>query len=293
MPMIVDPDAPLITPPERVTSPDGYFAAVMDEPWAGVVLSYNGTTPPALPDASAVRKVRIVRQDPGATSPVPVRSADPAWAIGGVGTAYDHEAPLGVAVVYTATPVYEDGSTGPASSLAVTAPAPTSWSRDVWIKSLDEPGLSALVTVRSWPDLTWSARIDSAAVEGSAYPVASQDVYAAAESSIVIDAEGPQIEALERLLVTPGVRLIQTRPDYHRPDQYVLLSDVQQVMDSIPTQSRSYQAALTQVDRPDTTGQPMRIPGWSWDLLAERFATWDSVAASYSSWASLSTNGIL
>ncbi|WP_326764349.1 hypothetical protein OG978_06945 [Streptomyces sp. NBC_01591] len=130
-------------------------------------------------------------------------------------------------------------------------------------------------------------------MEGSAYPVASQDVYAAAESSIVIDAEGSQIEALERLLVTPGVRLIQTRPDYHRPDQYVLLNDVQQVMDSIPTQSRSYQAALTQVDRPDTAGQPMRIPGWSWDILAERFATWDSVAASYSSWASLSTNGIL
>ncbi|MFF9568506.1 hypothetical protein [Streptomyces sp. NPDC014685] len=471
MPMIVDPTAPQVTPPDRVVSPDGWLAAIVDEPWAGVVLSYNGRTPPsgqnlvlnpsielgldrtaqfgsgitrtrttaqarvslaslqhvhtgdttagslweldpvpagqtahvglwvkigdpsvftrgllhwmnggssmrsielwplaapdpdgwsfvtgsytiptgqtcthiglsfkanlgtwwadrlmvatgsALPDyidgdqpgcawegaphaSTSVRattppavgdivKVSIVRQDPGGGAPVPVRSADPAWAIGGVGTAYDHEAPLGVPVIYTATPIYTDGSTGPASSLAVTVPAPGPGPGDVWIKSVDEPGLSARVTVTAWPELTWGARIDSAAVQGSAYPVASQDVYGAPASTITIDAEGSQIEVLKRLLTTPGVRLVQTRPDYHRPDQYVLLGDVQQSLDSTPTESRSYQAALTQVDRPDTADQPLRIPGWSWDAVAERFATWDAVAASYSSWASLATNGAL
>jgi hypothetical protein len=292
MPLIVDPNAPLIQPPERVTSPDGYLAAIIDEPWAGVVLSYNGTTPPALADVSAVRKVRIVRQDPGTAAPVPVRSADPAWAIGGVGTAYDHEAPLGVAVIYTAEPVYEDGSTGPESALAVTMPVPDRGPRDVWIKSLDEPGLSARVTVTSWPDLTWAARIDQAAVQGSTYPVTSQDVYGAPSSEIVIDAERDQIPALEALLATPGVRLIQTRPDYYRADQYVLLGDVKQGVNSTPDQSRTYSASVVQVDRPDTAGQPLRMPGWSWDEVANRFATWDAVAASYSSWATLSTNGV-
>ncbi|MZF56951.1 hypothetical protein GTX53_24485 [Streptomyces sp. SID5594] len=466
MPMIVDPDAPLVEPPARVTSPDGYLAAVVDELWAGVVLAYNADTPPsarnltlnpsvevdlsntavyagstrerittdsrygaacvkhtatsgtsglqylcvaipagtpirvsawvkvpgtgttvffsfrdattthgtatagtpsvtgqwvrmtatytvpagktvdriavaytapsgtvwysdavmietgtgspsdyvdgaqpgcawegaahaspsvrvtALPGAAAVRHVRVVRQDPGARAPVPVRSADPAWAIGGVGAAYDHEAPLGVAVIYTATPVYVDGTTGPTSALAVTVPAPPPGPGDVWIKSVDDPGLSVRATVTSWPELSWEARLDSAAVQGSPYPTASQDVYTAAASTITIDAEGDQIEALVQLLTTPGVRLIQTRPDYHRPDQYVLLSGVQQAIDTIPTEARSYQAALTQVGRPATAGQPMRMPGWSYDHLPVRFATSDAVVGSYSSWASLSTDGV-
>ncbi|MFJ8760851.1 hypothetical protein [Streptomyces cyaneofuscatus] len=287
--MIVDPGAPLVEPPARVTSPDGYLAAIVDEVWAGVVLSYDGA---ALADGDDIRWVRIVRQDPGALEPVPVRSAAPAWAIGGVGTAYDHEAPLGVAVIYTATPVYADGSAGPTSALAVTVPAPPPGPGDVWIKSLDEPGLSVRATVTSWPELTWEARLDSATVQGSAYPVAAQDVYTAAASAITIDAEGDQIEALLQLLTTPGVRLIQTRPDYHRRDQYVLLSGVQQTIDTTPTDARSYQASLTQVGRPATAGQPMRMPGWSYDHLPVRYATSDAVVGSYSSWASLSTDGV-
>ncbi|MFE4691272.1 hypothetical protein ACFRH6_14580 [Streptomyces sp. NPDC056749] len=288
MPMIVDPSAPLIEPPERVTSPDGYLTAIIDTTWAGVVLSYDATDGPS-PDT--IRRVRIVRQDPGAREAVPVRSADPAWALDGVGTAYDHEAPLGVAVVYTATPLYADGTAGEPSALAVTVPAPPPGPRDVWVKSLDEPGLSAQVTVTSWPELSWAARIDSAAVQGSAFPVTSQDVYAAPASTITIDAEGDQIEVLQQLLITPGVRLLQTRPDYHRPDQFVLLSDVQQAMDSTPTEPRTYQAALAPVGRPATAGQPMRMPGWSYDELARRFATSNAAVASYSTWASLSTDG--
>jgi len=294
VPMIVDLSAPQVTPPVQVVSPDGWLAALVDNTWAGVTLSYNGEAGDVpLADVADVRQVRIVRQDPGAAAPVPVRSADPAWAIEGAGSAYDHEAPLGVAVVYTATPIYADGSTGPASSLAVTVDAPPVGPGDVWIKNLDTPGLSQRVTVTQWPQLTWAARIDSAAVAGSPYPVASQDVYGAPTSNITLDAENTQIEAVQTLLATPGVLLIQTRPDYHRPDQYVLVGDVQQQVASVPTGSRTYTADLTQVGRPDTAGQPLRMPGWSWDELASRFASWDAVAASYSSWASLAVNGAL
>lgn len=239
----------------------------------------------------AIRQVLIMRQDPGG-DPVPVRSGDPAWAIGGVGAAYDHEAPLGVAVIYTATPIYADGTMGAQSSLAVTVPAPQRGPGDVWIKSVDEPGMSARVTVTQWPQLTWGARIDTADVVGNPFPAASQDVYGAPASSVTIDAENTAIEVVERLLTTPGVLLVQTRPDYYRPDQYVLVSSIQQQINSVPTESRTYTADLTQVGRPDTTGQPMRIPGWSWDELARTFASWDAVEASYESWASLATNGI-
>lgn len=240
----------------------------------------------------SIRKVRITRQDPGTVVPLPVRSGDSAWALGGVGSAYDHEAPLGVAVIYTATPVYADGSTGASSSLAVTVPAPSRGPGDVWIKSIDEPGISARVTVTQWPALSWNARIDTADVAGNPFPAASQDVYGAPASSIAIDAEGSAIETVQRLLTTPGVLLVQTRPDYHRPDQYVLVGNVQQQITSTPTEPRTYTADLTQVGRPDTAGQPMRIPGWSWDELARTFASWDAVEASYESWQSVATNGI-
>lgn len=251
--------------------------------------SHRVTTPM---NPGSILKVRVERQDPGGGDPVPVRSGDPSWALGGVGSAYDHEAPLGVAVIYTATPIYSDGTTGTPSSLAVTVPAPKRGPGDVWIKSLDEPGISAKVTVTQWPALTWGARIDTADVAGSPFPAASQDVYGAPASSITIDAENAQIETVQRLLTTPGVLLIQTRPDYHRPDQYVLVGNVQQQINSTPTEPRTYTAELTQVGRPNTAGQPMRIPGWSWDDLARSFASWDAVEASYESWASVATNGI-
>jgi hypothetical protein len=293
MPMIVDPHAPEITPPVVVTSPDGWLRATADTTWAGVVLAVDYTASTPLDSVDDVRMVRITRQDPGAAAQVPVRSADTAWAIEGVGTAYDHEAPLGVAVVYTAVPTFADGTTGPSTALSITLPIPAAGPGDVWIKSLDTPGMSARVTVTSWPQLTWSARIDQANVMGSPFPIAAQDVYSSSTSSITIDAEGAAIETVLKLLTTAGVLLIQTRPDYHRPDQYILLSNPQQAAVSTPTQPRTYTADLVEVDRPSTVGQPLRIPGWSWDQVAADFATWDAVAASYTTWASLSINGAL
>jgi hypothetical protein len=253
-------------------------------------VDYTASTP--LAGAADVLQVLITRQDPGADAPVPVRSADLAWALAGIGTAYDHEAPLGVGVVYTARPLYADGTWGPASSLAVTVPEP-SQPADVWIKSIDDPGLSARVVVRSWPSLTWGATIDSSPIEDSRYPATAQGAYTSSSSDIVIDADGGAIESLETLLTTPGVRLLQTGPGSHRPDQYVLFGDIEQAMDGLPRESRSYAASLIQVARPDTTGQPMRMPGWSYDALAAQLATYDAVASAYPTYRALAVRGLL
>lgn len=290
MPMIVDPAAPHISPPARVVSPDGWLAATVDSTWAGVTLAVDYTAGTPLAAAATVQQVRILRTAAGAP-PVPVRSADPAWAVGGVGRAYDHEAPLGAAVIYTATPIYANGTTGPTSALAVTVPPPDA-PTDVWLKSLEAPGLSVRVTVVTWPTLTWGARSESVTAAGSPYPTVAQDVYGAASSDIAVDAAGAAIGQLRALLTTGGVLLMQTRPEYYRPDQYVVLGDITEDLDGAPDEGRTFTAALTEVDRPDTTGQPLRVPGWSWDILADQYATWDAVAASYSSWASLSTNGV-
>ncbi|MEU1496048.1 hypothetical protein [Streptomyces sp. NPDC005732] len=291
MPMIVDPSAPHITPPTPAVSPDGWLTASVDATYGGVLLGVDYTAGTPYAHAANVRKVRIMRTDPG-RAPVPVRSADTAWAIEGVGPAYDHEAPLGVAVVYTATPILVDGSTGPPSSLAVTVDEPEK-PADVWIKSLDEPGLSARVTVTSWPQLQWSSRIDSADVAGSRYAATSQDVYAAAASDITIDAEGDQIELLRKLLTTPGVRLLQTRSAARRPDQFVLFGDPAEALDTTPDEARTFTAAVREVERPDTAGQPLRMPGWSYDILAAQYASYDAVSSTFSSYQQLATNGVL
>ncbi|QCX81043.1 hypothetical protein C9F11_37300 [Streptomyces sp. YIM 121038] len=292
MPMIVDPGAPLVEPPETVSSPDGWLTAAVDAVWAGVVLSVDYTAATPLPDVADVRKVLITRQDPDAAAPVPVRGADLAWAIGGVSQGYDHEAPLGVGVTYTARPLFADGSWGPTSSLGLTLPAPAP-PADVWIKSLEAPGASARVTVTAWPQLSWEARIDQAAIAGSRFPAAAQDVYAATASEITMDAEGSAIEAVRALLTTPGVLLIQTRAAYHRPDMYVLVSGPAEALDGEPDESRTFTASLVQVERPDTAGQRMRMPGWSYDALAEQVATYDAVEASYSTYRSLALRGVL
>ncbi|MDX2694945.1 hypothetical protein [Streptomyces ipomoeae] len=290
MPMIVDPDASPITPPETVTSPDGWLTAIVDAPWAGVILAVDYTAATPLAGVANVRRVLITRQDPGSSAPVPVRGANLAWAVAGTGQAYDHEALLGVGVTYTARPQFADGTWGPTSSVGITVPEPSPVA-DVWLKSLDLPGTSARVTVTAWPQLAWGARIDQAQVAGSPYPVAAQDVYGAAGSDITLDAEGDAIETVRELLTTPGVRLLQTRPSYHRPDMYVLLSDPAEAVDAAPDGSRTFTAGVVQVERPDTTGQPMRMPEWSYDVLAGAYASFDAAAAAYSSFTSLATNG--
>ncbi|WP_431784320.1 hypothetical protein [Streptomyces chumphonensis] len=296
MPMIVDPAAPPVTPPPRVVSPDGWFAALVDESWAGVTLSVDYTAAVPLGDAVDVRQVRIVRQDPGAASPVPVRSGDTAWAIEGVGTAYDHEAPLGVAVVYTATAVYADGSEGPSSSLSVTVPAPEPGDdEDLWLKSLDAPGLSARVMIVSWQTPTSAARQTAVDVAGSPYRAVAYDEHGAETVQVVVDVPPERVEQVRELLRS-GVLLAQVRPGYLTPDAFFVPGEI---TGPTPTgklgSSGGYRFGFTiePIARPDTAGQPLRLPGWSWDHLAAQFATWDAVAASYSSWASLSTNGVL
>jgi hypothetical protein len=292
MPMIVDPDAPPVEPPETVSSPDGWLRAAVDSTWAGVVLAVDYTAGTPLAGAADVRRVLITRQDPGAAAPVPVRGANLAWAIEGIGEGYDHEAPLGVGVTYTARPQYADETWGPESSLGIEVPAPDPVA-DVWLKSLDTPGASARVTVTAWPQLAWAARIDQALIAGSRYPVAAQDVYSAATSDITLDAAGTAIEAVRTLLTTPGVLLIQTRSEYHRPDMYVLVTDPAEALDAGPDASRTFTAGVLQVERPDTLGQRMRIPGWSYDEVAAAFATYDAVAASYPTYQSLALHGVL
>jgi hypothetical protein len=264
--------------------------------WEGAPHASSSIRVTAVPDAAEVLQVRMIRTDPGATEPVPVRSGDPAWAVEGVGTAYDHEMPLGVPVVYTATPIYQDGSTGPSSALSVTVPAPEPGEdRDLWVKSIDEPGLSMRVMLVDWPGPTATGRQETLDVDGSPYRAVAYDVHGAETIPIVVDVPPEDVDRMRELLRS-GVLLAQTRPGYYFPDAFHVPADI---TGPTPTgklgSSEGYRFGWTiePFERPDPAGQPMMLPGWSYDRMAEQFGTYDAVAGSYSSYAALSTDGVL
>ncbi|WP_234011128.1 hypothetical protein [Streptomyces sp. SPB78] len=293
--MIVDPSAPHVTPPAVVTSPDGWLTAAVDGAHAGVWLRYQATHAPALPGASTVRKVRIVRQDPGASAPAPVRSADPAWAVEGAGLAYDHEAPLGAAVVYAATPQFANGTWGPTSSLSVPVPAPAAGAvRDLWIKSLDEPGLSLAVTYASRDGQTSSGRQETASRSASPFTAVAYDTASAPAETVKVDVLAADI-ARFRDLIRSGVLLAQVRPGYQIPDRYFVPGDVSEQPTGRLGSTGGYTVSfdIVPIERPDTADAPLAVPGWSYDTLAAQFATYDAVAASYPTYLALASNGAI
>ncbi|GGQ81339.1 hypothetical protein [Streptomyces flaveolus] len=264
--------------------------------WEGAPNASPSQLVTAVPNAAEVLQVRITRTDPGATEPVPVRSGDPAWAVEGVGAAYDHEAPLGVPVIYTATPIYQDGSTGPSSALAVTVPAPEPGEdRDLWVKSIDEPGLSMRVMLVDWPGPTATGRQETLDVDGSPYRAVAYDVHGAETIPIVVDVPPEDVDRMRELLRS-GVLLAQARPGYYFPDAFHVPADI---TGPTPTgklgSSEGYRFGWTiePFERPDPAGQPMMLPNWSYDRMAAQFGTYDAVAGSYSSYAALSTDGVL
>src|SRR5690348_6161615 len=107
MPIVLNPTTPNPAPPSTATSSDGRLTAFVDSAYSGVLLKADfsglGTKP---------NRVRFMRGTDV------VRSGDPAWAPGGLGFAYDHEAPLSTSTAWTAVPIFADGSTGSASTAA-------------------------------------------------------------------------------------------------------------------------------------------------------------------------------
>ncbi|MEF9903668.1 hypothetical protein [Streptomyces sp. P9-A2] len=296
MPMIVDPSAPQITPPTTITSPDGWLTAVVDDQWAGVYLGVNYPGGPVpLPNAGQVVKTLITRQDPGGSTPVPVRSADLAWALDGVGQAYDHEPPLGGAVAYTARPQYADGSWGPTSSLGLVVPAPApAQTKDLWLKSLEEPGLSMRVMYGPAQGTSSAARQEAADRTGSPYAAIAYDTAAAPSEQVSVDVLAADIAQFRRL-IRSGVLLAQVRPGYRIPDRYFVPGEVGEKATGKLGSTGGYTVTfdIVPIERPATAGQPMRAPGWSYDAMAAAFATYDAVTASYSSYVALATNGVV
>jgi hypothetical protein len=226
----------------------------------------------------AVRFIRGADIDTG----VPVRSGNDALAPDGEAYAFDMEAPLGSAAIWSAYPVYADGSLGdPTDSVSLVTVKPGGF-YDTWLKSVADPGLSrrVLLTKDNIPVFTKASRISLNTPLGSSYSVGSQDVHVAATTTLTAyTSTEVEQDDMEKLLAS-GTLLFQTLPEYHVADFYFLVGDIEMALTGAGTGSvsRRWTIPATVIARPTPLGAPLVIPGGSYD---ETDVTYDQLAVNF------------
>lgn len=274
MPIVLDPNVANPGTGVSATSSDGVLTVYLDVQYAGVVLAADFSALSTKPSM-----VRFYRNG------VTVRSGDPAWSPGGYGRAYDHEAPLGVASSWTVVPIFADGTTGTASTpAAITIPFDISDKRSVWLKSIDNPGLSMrLLPVLPLPTFTRAANVLLQRVPGSAYPLGTIDARSARTAEYHFLTTGEDERDDLELLLDSGVLLLQHSASHHTRDIYCVAGDTTEdpAGAGMEDADREWVVPITEVRRPPTIDSPLYIPGRSYDeqllvapTYADRLSAW-------------------
>lgn len=226
-------------------------------------------------------KVRFERQD-GTV----VRSGNPAWAPGGYAHAYDHEATLGGGTLWRAVPIRFDGTEGePSEYVGAVIPALTDgWA---WLKPVTDPDKAMLLKVEP-PDLSYDGRVDTTSIAGAPRPAATWDVLEGFTTQLRSLVREKDVEEQLMALLDEGPVLAQFPACAGLPDFYFIRGklDLEHVhWDGWPW--RRYQWDVIQIDCPDTTDSPLRIPGLSYDTVARDWTTYDQLAATVESYNKL------
>ncbi len=237
---------------------------------------------PAIPAQEATTaKVRFERQDGSL-----VRSGSPAWAPGGYAHAYDHEATLGGGTLWRAVPIRFDGTEGEPSEYvgAVIPGLSDGWA---WLKPVTDPDKAMLLKVEP-PDLSYDGRVDTTSIAGAPRPAATWDILEGFTTQLRSLVREKDVEEQLMALLDEGPVLAQFPACAGLPDFYFIRGklDLEHVhWDGWPW--RRYQWDAIQIDRPDTTDSPLRIPGLSYDTVARDWTTYDQLAATVESYNKL------
>lgn len=284
MPIVVPP---LTVPPAPVvdaTSLDGIVHAVVDTTWAGVLIRCDFSGVAVDPQWATPFQARVYRND-HFTGEVVVRSGDPALSYDRIVYAYDHEAPLGRAVTYRAVPMLfggVEGATSAGASVVMPAPAGTASDPGVWCKSLEDPTLSMQLRLEAWNDGTYAGRFTADRILGGRNPATTWGKRQGLMSTMTVAVHG--WDEYERILavIDAGPLLIQGKPGRLRPDVYVLVGDAgyNRPVSDPDSQWLTWTLPITEIDRPPTAGQTLRIPGKSFAERQRDYPTFDIVAMS-------------
>lgn len=215
-----------------------------------------------------------------------VRSGDPARSPGASAIAYDHEAPLGQQTSWTAVPIFADGTEGaPSGPVTLTTPDVPRVRRNVWVKAINDPGLSMpLLAVMPLPTFARAGRLSLSDIPDSQYPAGPYDVPSARKTEMTVLTETAADHEAVEALFTSGPVLVQQRGDFGQRDRYYLPGDLTEApVARMDSGARQWTVALSEIARPATIDAPLYIPGHSFDDLAT-VGTYNDVAAAYDSY---------
>ncbi len=194
-----------------------------------------------------------------------VRGLDNAVAPGGIGKGYDHEAPLGSAVVYSAS---LSNGYGTLSSLTASATI-TAPSGSIWLKHLRTPAISVSAVVRDLPTIENDIPTGILSVLGARFPAAQGDAEKGDTGTIsILTDTAAKRQALSALLTAGGAGpyLMQMPSAWDEPDRYVMILNRSRARLTRPGADpyRITSLPFVQVARPATTGSTVTIPGKSY-----------------------------
>ena len=255
MPIIVN--EAVVNPPDPTEeeSDDGVLHVWTDPAYGGIKIRSRFGVIGLDPD-----HVVIIRVDD-----TPVRGADPAQAIGGVSHGYDHEAPLGAPATYKAFAYDKDDNLiGQSGTVAIMIPEPTGF-YDLWVKSINDPGLSLLMSARiEAPEIGTTARLGLTAAQGARYVGGSYDRRLPTPFDLTIRL--PTIGQRRQFyaLIDSGELFVQLRNAYGEPDFYALAGDAShRVFLTMNDPRRDVSITLNPIDRPPTVDSSEMIPSYS------------------------------
>ncbi len=259
--------------PTEAESPDGVLHVWSDPAYGGVKMRATFSVIGLSPE-----RVAFIRIDD--TS---VRGSDPAPAIGSIAHGYDHEAPLGSPATYYAI-AYDAAEVeiGRSSTVAIEIPEPKG-EFDLWVKSLEAPSLSLLLSARvPGPVIGDAGRLSLVTAQGSRYPGGSHDRRVAAPLELV--ARLPTVAQRRRWyeLIDSGPVFVQMRNAYGEPDFYALVGDSShQMLVTMSDPRRDVTFTLNPIRRPPTVDSAPIMPGYT---IAESRATAPRISQARNVW---------
>ncbi len=261
------------------TSSDGVLT-VNVRPYAAVGIDI------AWPSTPIPWRTKVTRTV-GATTAT-VRSGDMAYTPGGSGYVQDNEAPIEGTLVYRAYGYNGTGALVRTSTTATLALSATT--KTTWLKSIDNPHLNTQVAVA---DLDISMGVDAEVftITGQK-PIVWESGQSGYRGTLTINTRTKAMHDAVIALASAGTMLLQgSAGQIALPhDLYIAASsDVRIIRPArMPGWGvRQLTIPFVEVDRPDTAGSPLMIPGWSYDVRDAAYATYTLADAAFPSYNAL------
>lgn len=280
MPVVVPVGSPVSPSTTDATSFDGRIRAIDDPAYGGVRLRVDYSRD--LAAWSNPFQCTVYRKNQDGTVST-VRGGDPYLNYAGRGWLYDQEAPLGQPVSYYVIPIDADGTLGvqSASASIVTATPQGGFNApDMWLVNLADP--SASVRARGVSTLAgnYTGRSDKQVVLGSPYPTVTPDARNGLTTQISVLTVGQQeFTAMQKLLKQSII--MRKSSLWERPDGYFTVDDVSYASQTAGTGRGVYawQLSLTEVSRPNTYGQTVASPSFTFGAYRNSYPMFSDAPA--------------